>query len=81
MALLSGKRNECRVLAGKLEGKMSEGLTGKWKGKVKMEREEIGWEVLDWIILAQHTDKLAGFCKTRHYSFGLHKIRRNILTS
>jgi len=36
VTLLSEKRSEFKVFVGKHEGKMSEGLTGRLKGKVCM---------------------------------------------
>jgi hypothetical protein len=49
-----GKRNACRVLEGKLDGKRSLGEPRRrFDFNIKLHLEESGWEVVDWIYLAQ----------------------------
>jgi hypothetical protein len=45
------------MLAGNLEGKRPLGRPRhRWKDNIKMDHEEIGWEGVDWIHLAQNMD-------------------------
>jgi hypothetical protein len=59
------KRNACRILVGKPEGK---GLLGRprrrWKENIKMDLREIGWGVMDWIDLAQDRDQWRALVRT-----------------
>jgi hypothetical protein len=49
------KRNACRILVGKPEGKRPLGrLKHRWVDNIKMDLREIGW---DWIALAQDRDQ------------------------
>jgi hypothetical protein len=48
------KRNVCRLLVGKPEGKRPLGRSShRWINNIKMDRVEIGLSVVDWIGLAQ----------------------------
>jgi hypothetical protein len=48
------KRNMCRLLVGKPEGKRPLGrLRRRWMDNIKMDHSEIGLSVVDWIGLAQ----------------------------
>jgi hypothetical protein len=48
------KRNACRILMGKLEGKKPLGRPRhRWVDNIKMYFREIGWGGMDWINLAQ----------------------------
>jgi hypothetical protein len=48
------KRNVCRLLVGKPEGKRPLGrLRRRWMYNIKMDHFEIGLNVVDWIGLAQ----------------------------
>jgi hypothetical protein len=50
------KRNACRILVGKIEGKRALGRPRhRWVDNIKICRE-IGWDVMDWIGLAQDGD-------------------------
>jgi hypothetical protein len=52
------KRDACRILVGKLEGKKRLGKPRRrWLDKVKIDFGEIGWSVMDWIDLAQDRDQ------------------------
>jgi hypothetical protein len=46
------KRNACRVLVGKPEGKKPlGGPRHRWVNNIKMDLREIGWDGMDWIAL------------------------------
>jgi hypothetical protein len=52
------KRNECRILVGKPEGKRPLGRPRRrWAGNIKMDLREIRWDGMDWIDLAQDRDQ------------------------
>jgi hypothetical protein len=52
------KRNACRILVGKPEGKRPLGKTKcRWEENFKMDLREIGGGVMDWINLAQDRDQ------------------------
>jgi hypothetical protein len=43
---------------GKLEGKKPLGIPRhRWEDDIKMDRREIGWGGMDWIVLAQDRDQ------------------------
>jgi hypothetical protein len=47
------KRNACRLLVGKPEGKRTLGRSRRrWVDNIKMALLEIGWGGVDWIALA-----------------------------
>jgi hypothetical protein len=51
------KRNLCRILMGKPEGKGPlRRPRGRWMDNFKMELREIGWDGIDWIDLASNRD-------------------------
>jgi hypothetical protein len=51
------KRNACRILVGKPEGKRPLGRPRRrWVDNIKMDLREIGWDCMDWIDLAQDRD-------------------------
>jgi hypothetical protein len=53
-----GKRNACRLLVGKPEGKRPIGKPRRrWVDNIKMDLLEIGWGGVDLIGLAQDRDK------------------------
>jgi hypothetical protein len=48
-----GKKNACRILVGKPEGKTPLGRPRcKWVDNVNFDLREIGWVCMDWIDLA-----------------------------
>jgi hypothetical protein len=49
------KRNACRILVGKAEGKRPLGRM-RWKCNNKVDLREMEWDVTDWIDLAQDRD-------------------------
>jgi hypothetical protein len=51
------KRNACRILVGKPEGKRPlVSPRRRWVGNIKRDIREIGWDVMDCIDLAQVRD-------------------------
>jgi hypothetical protein len=53
-----GKRNACKFLVGKPEGRQPLGRPRpRWEESVKMDLREIGWGDMDWIYLAQDRDQ------------------------
>jgi hypothetical protein len=62
MNLMKVKRNAYRILLAKSEGKRPLGRPGRrWVDNIKMDLREIGWDVMDWIGLAQDTDRWRAF--------------------
>jgi hypothetical protein len=52
------KRNACRILVGKSEGRISLGRPRhRWFDNIKKDLREIGWGGMDWIDLAQDRDQ------------------------
>jgi hypothetical protein len=52
------KRAACRILVGKPEGERPLGRPRrKWVDNIKKDIREKGWDVIDWIDLAQDTDR------------------------
>jgi hypothetical protein len=52
------KRNACRILVGKPEGKSPLGRSRRrWEDNIKLDLREIGWGGMDWIDLAQDRDQ------------------------
>jgi hypothetical protein len=55
---MGAKRNACRILVRKPEGKRPLGRPRcKSVDIVKMDLKETGWDGMDWIDLAQHRDQ------------------------
>jgi hypothetical protein len=54
VAGMGEKRNACRILVGKPEGKRLLGRPRcRWLDNIKMDLRVIGWGGMDWIDLAQ----------------------------
>jgi hypothetical protein len=50
-------RNACKTLVGKPEDKSPLGRPRhRWKGNIRIDLREIGWEVVDWMHLVQDRD-------------------------
>jgi hypothetical protein len=59
------KRNACRILVGKPEGKRPLGRTRHgWEDNIKMDLKGIGWGGMDWIDLAQDRDQWKALVNT-----------------
>jgi hypothetical protein len=54
VARMGEKRNACRILVGKPEGKRPR---CRWEDNIKMSLREIGWGGMDWTELAQDRDQ------------------------
>jgi hypothetical protein len=55
---MGAKRNEYRLWVGKPEGRRPLGRPKRgWVGNIKMDLIKIGWDVMDWINLAQDRDQ------------------------
>jgi hypothetical protein len=51
-------RNAYNILVGKPEGKIPLGRPRhRWEDNIRMYLREIGWEVVDWMHLAQDRDR------------------------
>jgi len=59
VALMGDMRNAYRLLVGKPGGKRPLGRPKhRWEDNIRMNLREIGWEVVDWMHLAQDRDQL-----------------------
>jgi hypothetical protein len=59
------KRNACRILVGKREGKRPLGRQRRrWVNDIKMDLREIGWGGVNWTDLAQDRDQWRDFVNT-----------------
>jgi hypothetical protein len=55
---MSAMRNSYKILDGRFEGKGPLGIPRRrWEDNIRMDLWEIGWEVVDWIHLAQGRDQ------------------------
>jgi hypothetical protein len=59
------KKNAYRILVGKPEGKRLLGRPRlRWVDNIKIDLREIGWSGMDWIDLAQDSDKWRALVNT-----------------
>jgi hypothetical protein len=59
------KRNACRILMGKPEGKRPLGRPRcRCVDNIKMDLREIGWDCVDWIKLAEDRDQWRALVNT-----------------
>jgi hypothetical protein len=64
-----------RVLVGKLEGKSPLGRPRRrWDDNIKMDFQEVGCEVMDWIELAQDRDRSRALVN-KVMNLRVHKMR------
>jgi hypothetical protein len=62
---MGGKRNACKILVGKPEGKKSLRRPRlRWVNNIKMDLTEIELDGMDWIHLAQDMDQWMAFVNT-----------------
>jgi hypothetical protein len=60
-----GKRNIYRTYVGKPEGKKPIGRQRRrWMDNIKMDLREIGWDGMDWIVLAPDRDQWRALVNT-----------------
>jgi hypothetical protein len=65
VARMREKRNACRILVGKPEGKRSLGRPRcRWMDNIKVDLRGIGWNGMDWIDLAQDRDQWRALVNT-----------------
>jgi hypothetical protein len=65
VAQMGARRNECRILVGKPDGKRPLGRPKcRWVNNIKMGLRERGWNGMDWIDLAQDWDHLRALVNT-----------------
>jgi hypothetical protein len=65
VAHMTNKRNACRILVGRQDGKRPLGRPRyRWEDNVKMGFREIGWCGMDWIDLAVGRDQWRGLANT-----------------
>jgi hypothetical protein len=61
------KRNVCRILVGKPEGKKPLGRPKcRWVNNIKIDLREMGWDGIDWIDLGEDRDKWRVLVNTVH---------------
>jgi hypothetical protein len=59
------KRNACRILVGKPEGRRSLGRHRcRWEDNIKMDLREIGWGSMDWICQDENRDQWKALVNT-----------------
>jgi hypothetical protein len=59
------KRNACRILMGKTEGKRQLGRPRRsWVENIKIDLREVGWDGIDWIDPAQDRDQWSALVNT-----------------
>jgi hypothetical protein len=69
---MGAKRNSCRILVGKPEGKRPLGdPRRRWVDNIRMELREVGRDGVDWIDMAQDRDQRRALENT---VFGFHKM-------
>jgi hypothetical protein len=57
--------NACSILVGKPEGKRPPGRPRhRWQNNFRMDLREMGWEIVDWIHLAEERDQWRVLVKT-----------------
>jgi hypothetical protein len=65
VARMGEKRNACRILVGKAEGKRPLGRPRRtWVDNIKIDLREREWDGMDWIDLAQDRDQWRALMNT-----------------
>jgi hypothetical protein len=65
VARVGNIRNAYNILLGKLEGKKPlRRPRYRWKDNIRIDVREIGWEIVDWIHLAQDGDQWLALVNT-----------------
>jgi hypothetical protein len=64
-------RGAYRILVGRSEGTRPLGRPRRrWENNIKMDLQEVEWEGMDWIDMAQDTGQVAGSCECGNESSG-----------
>jgi hypothetical protein len=62
---MGATKNACRIWVGKPEGKGPLGRPRRrWVYDIKMDLREIGWDGMEWIVLAQDRDQCRALVNT-----------------
>jgi len=61
VARMAEMRNSCKIWSENLKGSALRGLMRRWEDNIRMDLREVGWEVVDWIDLAQGWDQWRDF--------------------
>jgi hypothetical protein len=65
VARMGEKRNAYRILVGKPDGKRPLGRPRhRWLDNIKMYLREIGWDEVDWMVMAQVRNQLRALVNT-----------------
>jgi hypothetical protein len=65
IARIGAKRNACRILLGKPDGKIPLGRPRRrCVNNIKIDLREMGWDDMDWLDLAQDTDQWRALVNT-----------------
>jgi hypothetical protein len=65
VARMGKKWNACRILVGKSEGKRPLARPRRrWLDNIKMDLREIGWDGVQWFVMAQDRDQWRGLENT-----------------
>jgi hypothetical protein len=65
IARIGEKRNACRILVGKPEGRRPLGRPRlRWVDNIKIDLREIGWHGVDWIYMVQDRDQWRALVNT-----------------
>jgi hypothetical protein len=65
VARMGEKRNACRILVGKAEGKRPLGRPRRrWVDNIKIDLREIGWDGVDWVDMSQDRDQSRALVNT-----------------
>jgi hypothetical protein len=65
VACMGEKRNACRVLVGKPEGKQQLGRPRhKWEDNIEIEHRKIKWGGMDWINMAEDRNQWRALVNT-----------------
>jgi hypothetical protein len=62
---MGNKRNACRILVGKPDGKRPPGIfRRRWEDNIKMDLRDIGWDGMDWIDVVWDMDQWRALANT-----------------
>jgi hypothetical protein len=64
VARMGERRNACKILVGKPEGRRPLGRPRRWVDNIKIDLRDIGWDGINWIDLAQERDQWRALVNT-----------------